>query len=54
MMPGDLPCNLPCVARWCRYNLFGHCTDNCTCGARIDPDRTDDEEDEEDKEDEEE
>ena len=31
MMPGDMPCNEPCLARHCPYNRDGHCTDNITC-----------------------
>ena len=41
MMPGDMPCNRPCRARRCGYNLFGHCQDNWTCEDRIDPDPPD-------------
>lgn len=41
MMPGDMPCNRPCRARWCGYNLFGHCQDNWTCEDRINPDPPD-------------
>lgn len=41
MMPGDMPCNRPCRARRCGYNLFGHCQDNWTCEDRINPDPPD-------------
>lgn len=31
MTPGDYPCNTACECRFCRYNQFGHCTDNYPC-----------------------
>ena len=35
MVPGDMPCNYTCEAKWCRYNIGGCCSDNATCERRI-------------------
>lgn len=35
MMPGDIPCEAPCAARWCPWNLGGRCVDNETCEGQM-------------------
>lgn len=31
MIPGDIPCNEPCVNTLCHYCAFSTCLDNSTC-----------------------
>lgn len=35
MIPGDIPCNEPCVNTLCHYCAFSTCLDNCTCDEQM-------------------